>query len=120
MTQDMICIICPKGCHLKVTNQDGQVSCTGNACKRGAIYATQEMIAPTRMLTSTVAITDALHARCPVISSQAVPKDRLFEMVKVLETITVQAPVKLNQVIVSNILDSGIDILASRSFEIYK
>jgi len=117
MTQDMICIICPKGCHLHVSVDQGSVSCTGNACIKGELYATQEMIAPTRMLTSTVAIKGALHARCPVISSQAVPKARLLEMVKALENIEVEAPIALNQVIVSNLLDSGIDILASRSLD---
>ena len=41
--KELNCIVCPKGCHLKVDeNNDYKVS--GNACERGAEYGKNELI----------------------------------------------------------------------------
>ena len=49
--KEMICIVCPRGCHLKV-NDNNEVS--GNFCPRGAKYAIEEITCPKRYITSTV------------------------------------------------------------------
>ena len=35
----LICINCPRGCHLEVTQEDGEIKVSGNACPRGYTYA---------------------------------------------------------------------------------
>ena len=51
--KELICIVCPKGCHLQVDEQnDYQVF--GNSCPRGAEYGKNELLHPTRVLTSIV------------------------------------------------------------------
>jgi len=36
-TKNMTCVVCPRGCALTVTVEDGKIlSVTGNTCKRGA------------------------------------------------------------------------------------
>ena len=35
--RELICITCPKGCHLKV-DEENDYKVTGNGCPRGAIY----------------------------------------------------------------------------------
>jgi len=117
MNRELICIVCPKGCHIQVIGNDESPVCHGHACPRGEAYALQEIRSPKRMLTTTVTIRNALHPRCPVISSQPIPKEKMMEMLKILSKIEVEAPVKLDQVIVENILNTGIDILASRTLE---
>lgn len=115
MNKQLICIICPKGCKVTVTETNGAYTTTGNACLRGNVYGIQEAIEPKRVLTSTVKIVDAVHQRCPVVSSAPIRKEDIFKVINILETLEVQAPILMNQVIYSNILQSGIDILASRT-----
>ena len=48
--KDLICIMCPKGCHLKVDEEHGY-TVTGNRCPRGAEYGHNELKNPTRVIT---------------------------------------------------------------------
>ena len=54
--REIICICCPRGCHLQV-DPENDYNVTGNACPNGAAYGKEELTHPTRILTSTV--------RCP-------------------------------------------------------
>ena len=58
--KELICIVCPRGCHLQVDEANGY-AVTGNACPRGADYAVQELKNPTRTLTRTVVLKGGLH-----------------------------------------------------------
>ena len=53
--KELICIVCPKGCHLKVDEENGY-AVTGNSCPRGAEYGKKELVNPTRVITSTVKV----------------------------------------------------------------
>ena len=54
----LTCINCPLGCQIEVTLDSGAVqSITGNTCKRGAEYAAKEVTHPTRIVTTSVAVT---------------------------------------------------------------
>ena len=46
--KELICIVCPKGCHLKVDEENG-CAVTGNGCPRGAEYGKSELLHPTRL-----------------------------------------------------------------------
>ncbi|MDR1893819.1 MAG: DUF1667 domain-containing protein, partial [Spirochaetales bacterium] len=72
---------------------------------------------PTRMLTTTVAIAGGTLPRLPVISREEIPKDRLEECLKVLYRKKVEAPLGCGDVIVKDICQTGVDVLASRSME---
>ena len=52
---ELICIVCPKGCHLKV-DEEKDFAVTGNGCPRGAEYGKKELTNPTRVITSTVRV----------------------------------------------------------------
>ena len=112
--KEFICIVCPKGCRLKV-DDDGTV--TGNTCIRGEKYGKQEAIDPKRTLTSTVKINSKLVRRLPVITSGDVPKNKVQEIVRYLDNIEVSAPIKVKDVIVSNVMDLGVDIISTRTIE---
>ena len=51
---ELTCIVCPRGCTLRIEERDGRFTVTGNACKRGEQFATAEMTCPTRTLCTTV------------------------------------------------------------------
>ena len=71
--KELICIVCPKGCHLKVDENDNY-RVEGHGCVRGEAYGKKELTDPTRVITSTVKVTGALYARCPVKTAAPIPK----------------------------------------------
>lgn len=75
---DLICIVCPKGCHLHVDEENGY-AVTGNSCPRGADYGKKELVNPTRVITSTVKITGGIHHRLPVKTDRDIPKAMIPE-----------------------------------------
>ncbi|MBN2796914.1 MAG: DUF1667 domain-containing protein [Clostridia bacterium] len=114
MEKQMICIVCPIGCHIEVKKVEDQVVVTGNQCNRGAVYGKEELIAPKRVLPTTVKFEGGLHERLPVKTSAPVLKSLLFELMAYLNKITVKGPVKMGDVVVKNILDTGVDMIATR------
>ena len=73
--KELICITCPKGCHLKVDEETFAV--TGNSCPRGAVYGANELRNPVRVVTSTVVV-DGPARRLPVKTDRPIPKGKLF------------------------------------------
>ena len=114
---NLICINCPRGCHLSVEKVGDEIRVEGNACPRGHTYAVSELTNPLRTLTTTVEIKSDTQMRLPVISSAPLPKGRIMEAMKALKDVKVEAPVHMGDPVYKNILDLGIDILASRSIE---
>lgn len=120
-TRIMNCIMCPLGCEMTVTIEDGAVTgVTGNTCPRGPKYAHDEVVAPKRMLTSTVRVNGGLLPLVPVVSKTTLPKERILDCAAALRQVVVEAPVSEGQVIVENILGLGVDIVASRSMEVHQ
>lgn len=111
---ELICIGCPRGCHLKVDEENGY-KVTGNSCPIGAEYGANELRNPTRVLTSTVKIVGGLHDCLPVKTNKPIPKGLLIEAMGQLKGIEVKAPVKTGDVIVENLLNTGADVIATRN-----
>lgn len=119
-TKIMNCIMCPMGCEMTVTVEDGKVTdVKGNTCPRGVKYANDEITAPKRMLTSTVSIEGGLLPLLPVVSASVLPKERILDCAAYLRSVTVHAPVKTGDVVVKDILGLGVDIIASRDMDIH-
>ena len=114
---NLICISCPKGCHMTVEKKGDEIFVEGQSCERGRKYAIAEMTNPLRTLTTTIPIKSKKHRRLPVISSASLPKGKILDVMKQLKDVKVEAPVHINDVIVSNILDLGVDIISSKSIE---
>lgn len=120
-TKKFNCIMCPNGCELTVTLQDGKfINVTGNACPNGEKYAKKEVTSPVRALTGTVKLTGAGLPLLPVVSSKELPKDKILAAAAELRKVTVAAPVKEGQIIIPNILGLGVDIIASCDFACIK
>lgn len=111
---NLICITCPKGCHLTVDEENGY-AVTGNACPRGAEYGKNELQHPVRVITSTVRITGAALPRLPVKTDRPLPKEKMFDCMALLDEISVQAPVKVGAVLAENILGTDVNIVAAKT-----
>ena len=114
MKKSLICVSCPLGCPIEVEIENGEVvAVTGNTCKRGDAYARAEITNPVRSLTTSVKVENGLHPVVPVKSSGPVPKDKMFDCMKEINSVTVKAPVKIGDVVIENILGLGGDIVAT-------
>lgn len=109
------CVSCPVGCDLVVTMQgDEVVEVTGHTCPRGVVYATNEATNPKRVLTMLVDVKGSvLPASCR--STEAIPKKLIPDCIEVLRKVVLNAPVEIGQVIVPNICDTGVDIIATKA-----
>lgn len=110
--KEFICIVCPRGCHLQV---DDNMNVTGNTCPRGKVYALNEITNPTRMITSTVAIDSVELKRLPVMTSNPIPKGKIFEVMAEINKVRIKAPVRVNDVVIKNVLGLDSDIIATRN-----
>ena len=110
----MICIVCPVGCHLSI---DDQKNISGNRCKRGIDYALSELHHPTRVLTTTVRIKSAVISRLSVKSKQPLPKAVIGEVMNLLNQLEINPPIALGDVILSDVVGTGVDIVATRRIE---
>lgn len=113
--KELICICCPNGCHLTVNLEENTVK--GNKCPRGAKYGISELTHPVRIVTTTVKIEGAQHNVLPVRTEKEIPKELMFEAIKEIDKTTVKAPVKEGQVIIENLLDTGVSVISSRNMD---
>ncbi|HBN80664.1 MAG TPA: molybdopterin oxidoreductase [Ruminococcaceae bacterium] len=109
----LICIVCPKGCHLNVDEENG-CSVTGNGCPRGAEYGREELTHPTRVVTSTVKITGGAHRRCPVKTDRGIPKELVLRAMELLDGVTLTAPVRRGDVALPNVFGTGVNFVVTR------
>ena len=115
MKKDITCIVCPRGCRMTVNNIDGQYIVEGNSCIRGSKYGVDEVTNPRRVITSTVRLNGSYLNMLPVKTAGSIPKDMMFDIMKVLSEITVTTPINVGDVIVKNVLDTGVDIVSCRN-----
>lgn len=114
--QNMICISCPMGCHLEITAiEGGGWLIEGNQCKQGKVYARKELTAPTRTLTTTVKVKGSEQNLLPVKTQKAIPKEKLFEAMEVINDVSVQPPIKVGDVVVEDILGTGVNVVATKN-----
>jgi CxxC motif-containing protein len=116
--KELVCVNCPMGCRVTVELENDQVvSVSGNSCPRGREYAIKECIRPERILTSTVRVNGGVHRVLPVITSKEIPLDQIFDAMEIIKKTEVNAPVHEGDVIICDILNSGADVIASRSMK---
>ena len=132
---EMICIVCPRGCHLSVGDApDFRVS--GNFCPRGERYGREELAAPERTVTATCPATkvasrtpasgieDSLNEnlskprRVPVRTTGSVPREKIGELVSLLLRTEVTLPVHAGDVVIDNWENSGVSVIVTRTLTV--
>lgn len=113
---ELICIVCPKGCHLHVDEQNSY-TVTGNSCEKGAAYGKKELLNPTRVVTSTVKIHGSACRRLPVKTDSDISKAMVFKAMRLLDDVDVAAPVAIGDIIVKNILGTGVNFVATKNIK---
>ncbi len=105
--KQLTCIVCPMGCNLKITLEgDRVVSVEGNTCPRGEKYAVAEFTDPQRAITTTMRCDNG--GILPVKTDRTIPKDKIFECMKIVNSNIVHLPVSVGDVIIENVFGSNI------------
>jgi len=135
MKNEMICITCPMGCHLKIERlSENEIAVTGNRCVRGEQYAKEEILSPRRMVTATCRVkkgtgakrtavpapgsaADSLYRprRIPVRTTTGFPRERIAELLDIIYGLEVELPAERGDILVADALGTGIDIVVARS-----
>ena len=116
MKRELTCIVCPIGCALTVSDEDGELKVSGNTCPRGAVYGKNEVTNPTRTLTTTVRVGNREKTVVAVKSDRPIPKGMLFDAMKEINLLRVEAPIKIGDVLCADLL--GVcDIVATAEVE---
>ena len=114
----LTCIGCPMGCQLLVKLEGNKViEVTGNTCNRGKEYGKKECTNPTRIVTSSVYVEGGEIDVVPVKTESDIPKEKIFDCIKALKGIVVKAPVNIGDVILENVVDSGVNIIATKKID---
>lgn len=115
MSKEMTCIVCPIGCHLTLEPEGDSFAVSGNKCPRGKKYAIEEMVAPKRVITSTVAVDKGLYPVISVKTEEPVPKELIFDVMKDLSNVLMAAPVQVGDVVIENVQNTGVNVIATRN-----
>lgn len=118
--KELTCIVCPSGCRIKCElDDDGKViSITGNTCKRGYNYASQEMTHPMRTLTSTVEVNlNGQKHMLPVRTNKGIPRETLNDAMNQIRKILLTKPVETGDVIVKDFIEVGTDLIACKTIK---
>ena len=112
MTRNITCIICPRGCAMTAEITAAGITVTGHTCARGEEYAVAECTNPVRTVTATVRVSNRTDTMVSVKTAAPVPKGKMAEVMARLRQITVQAPIAMGDVILSDVF--GTQIIATR------
>lgn len=113
MERQLVCICCPNGCHLKVDIDNNSVS--GNKCARGKEYGINEVTNPVRIITTTAKVVNGSSPVVSVKTKEPIPKELNFKCMEEINKVEVQAPVKIGDIIIENILNTGVNIVATKN-----
>ena len=119
------CTTCPSECLLTVKverSADGAVaevrSVTGNSCPRGDKFAHQELTCPMRVLTTTVAVSGGDETLLPVRTAEAIPLALHGQAMALIRGLVVNTPIQMGDVVLPNLLNTGIDLIASMDIDL--
>lgn len=120
MKKQIICTVCPMGCHITVEGtKESVTSIKGYNCERGKEYGSQEFLHPVRILTTTLKVVgrDELLS---VRSDSAIPKELMMDCMKVIHKKTVHTTsIRRHDIVIHNICGSGINMVATNTLDSY-
>lgn len=114
MIEKLTCVECPRGCEISVTVEGGKaVNVEGNFCKKGKDYAVAEIIAPVRVLTSTVKTVSGILL--PVKTDRPILKSEIFNVMKKINSVTAPDAIDRGGVLERNIDGLGTNLVATKT-----
>jgi CxxC motif-containing protein len=114
--EKIVCVLCPMGCKIKYNAVDGKiVAVEGNRCPKGLSYLEEELKEPKRIVPTSVKVVNGELPLASVKTSKPIPKRLISKFMELVKQVQIEAPVKVGDVIMKNVLDTGADVVATRS-----
>ena len=114
--RELTCINCPMGCRITVTMEgDNIISVEGNTCKRGHLYACNEVKSPVRTVTTTIKVSGGVSDRVSCKTKDPVPKDKIFEVMDAINKASAKAPIVIGNVLIEDCAGTGIPVVATKA-----
>ena len=121
MHREFICIVCPNSCRISVEYEGTKIKdIKGEKCSKGKDYVKNEITNPLRVFTGSILVEDGDFPLVSVKTTTPIPKKYLKKVGEVSHRIKVKAPIKIGQVVASNLLGEKIDLIATREIKIKK
>lgn len=111
--KELVCIVCPRGCNLKIEGENDNIKVSGNTCKKGEAFAIAEMKAPMRTICSTVKTAFKDTPVLPVRVSSDIPKDKIFDVMCEINKVVVKDKIGAGEIVIKNVLGLNVDIIAT-------
>lgn len=111
--EQLVCIVCPRGCTMTLNETEDGLTVTGNACPRGKAFAVAERTQPMRTLCTTVATAFPHVPVLPVRVSGEIPKDRIFDVMAAINAVEITRPVGRGEAVLTNVCGLGVDVIAT-------
>ena len=119
MHREFICIVCPNSCRISVEYEGTKIkNIKGEKCSKGKDYVKNEITNPLRVFTGSILVEDGDFPLVSVKTTTPIPKKYLKKVGEVSHRIKVKAPIKIGQVVASNLLGEKIDLIATREIKI--
>ena len=116
MLREFTCIMCPLGCSLEVTEENGQViDVKGNTCPKGREYAVQDVTTPMRNIASSIRIDGGELPLASVRLSAPIPKKDIFRAMEEIRKVHLTAPVYIGDVVISHLLGTEADVIVTKN-----
>lgn len=125
-TRHFHCTTCPSECALTIEtciDENGVehvLSVQGNRCARGRKFAEQEIIRPMRILATTIVVRGGDEKLLPVRTARPIPRDLHLSAMRDIRHASVTAPVHMGDVVMSDLLGTGVDLVASMNVDAQK
>lgn len=111
--KELVCIVCPRGCRMQITEENGSLQIAGNGCKRGAAFAESEVRDPRRTICTTVRTAFPDVPALPVRVSKEIPKDRIFDVMAEINRTTVRTRLGRGDIVLEHVLGLEADVIAT-------
>lgn len=125
-TRHFHCTTCPSECALTIETRIDEnglehvLSVQGNRCARGRKFAEQEIIRPMRILATTIVVRGGDEKLLPVRTARPIPRDLHLSAMRDIRHTSVTAPVHMGDVVMSDLLGTGVDLVASMNVDTQK
>lgn len=118
MKKEFTCIVCPNGCTISAEYDIiSEIHTEGALCKRGEAYVRQELTDPRRTIASSVLVAGGVSDLVSVRLTAPIPLGSIREAMEQIRACRVQAPVRTGDVLISHILGTDSDVIATRTVE---
>lgn len=111
----MTCIVCPNGCALTVREENGTIMVEGNKCPCGKAFGESEITCPMRTICTTVRTIFPEVPVLPVRVSCEIPKDKIFDVMKEINRVTVTERLGTGDPVIRNVLGLNADVIVTSS-----